>query len=172
MISTDRYLGLLNSDELAALWPATPSRRRGAILPTEACSAFSAPDPAALQELVRSGTPALPYLAGALARHLGQFSAAGNGLSRSHRQILEAVADGARDFAAISRADQEREERIFLGDATLHRYLDDLASCRHPLLRREGDKWYLTDTGRDVLAGRAHHLSLNGMLGGVHLQAG
>jgi len=52
------------------------------------------------------------------------------------------------------------------------RYVDGLCTCRSPLIREEGGEYWITDTGREVLAGRADQVRLNGInrwLGGVHL---
>ena len=114
---------------------------------------------------------ALPFLAGALLRHLQQFPSVESGLARTERQILDLVDAGRSDFASLFRADQQREERIFMGDASFARYVRSLSECRHPLLR-DADGYSLTPTGREVLAGRADHVRLNGInrwLGGVHL---
>ena len=50
-----------------------------------------------------------------------------------------------------------------------------LSQDRHPLLRTEDAEYQLTETGHEVLAGRADHVRLNGInrwLGGVHLDGG
>jgi hypothetical protein len=173
LICTDRYLGPLTGAQLAELWP-----RRHAVTPAElelassAWQAFRSPDPTEIEMLLRRDTSALPFLAGALLRHLQQFPSVDNGLSRTERQILDAVDAGHRDFHSLFRADQQREERIFMGDSTLKRYVDGLIGCRHPLLSNDSG-YALTANGRDVLAARADHVHLNGTnrwLGGVHLQ--
>ena len=65
---------------------------------------------------------ALPFLAGALERHLEQFPSVENGLARTERQIIELVEQAVRDFPSLFRADQKREERIFMGEAAFRRY--------------------------------------------------
>ncbi len=77
------YLGTSTPERLAERLP-----ERQAISPAQlglgrtAWAAFRSPDPRPLAELLRQDTSALPFLGGALRRHLQQFPAMGNGLSR------------------------------------------------------------------------------------------
>ncbi len=167
----------MTGDELAALWPT-----RHAVAATEfelaaaAWRAFRSSDPMDVQALLAQDTSALPFLDGALRRHLQQFPAVENGLSRTERQILQVLSHRPHGFHTLFPAESAMEERIFMGDSSLMRYIRTMASCRAPLIReevREEDGVYrITDTGAEVLAGRADHVRLNGMnrwLGGVHL---
>jgi hypothetical protein len=147
--------------------------------------AVTAADPTALEALLVGDTAALPDLAGAFRRHLEQFPAAGDGLSRSERQLLEAVAAGDATPAAAFTSQGRREAAPFLGDAVAWSYLADLGAGPSPLLRRgdgapivPNDPGFpdqplaLTDGGRAVLAGRADRVTLTGLdrwLGGVRL---
>jgi len=173
LICVDNYLGRLTGPQLAGLWPSRHTVTAAEFhLAAAAWHAFRAPDPAGIEDLLRGDTSALPFLAGALQRHLQQFPAVENGLSRTERQILELAGAARRDFHALFAADQQREERIFIGDGAFARYVSGLCDCRHPLLLQEGGEYELTRTGRDVLASRADHIRLNGInrwLGGVHL---
>ena len=173
LISIDKHLGELTGPQLAGLWPRRHTVSDAELrLAAAAWRAFRAPDPVGIEELLRSDTSALPFLSGALLRHLQQFPSVENGLSRSERQILELVEAGTRDLASLVTADRAREERIFMGDTTFARYVSGLAECRHPLLASAGGGYDLTRTGREVLACRADHIRLNGInrwLGGVHL---
>jgi len=173
LISTVRYLGMLTGAQLAEFWP-----KRHAITAAEfdlaaaAWQAFRSPDPAEIETLLRADTSALPFLEGALLRHLEQFPSVANGLARTERQILELVRAGTRSFWALFSADQELEERIFMGDVSFRAWIRGLAGCRHPLLQEDGGGYRLTDTGEKVLDGGADHVRLNGInrwLGGVHL---
>jgi hypothetical protein len=173
MICIERYLGRMSGDELAALWP---SRRAVADaereLATTAWRAFRSSDPMDVQTLLARDTSALPFLAGALRRHLQQFPWIGNGLSRTERQILQVLSDRPHTFQTLFPAEQKMEERIFMGDSRLMRYVRGLANCRAPLIQEEDDVYRLTDAGGEVLAGSADHIRLNGInrwLGGVHL---
>jgi hypothetical protein len=125
-----------------------------------------------VQALLARDTGALPFLEGALRRHLQQFPSVENGLARTERQILQVLADRPHAFHTLFPAEQKMEERIFMGDTSLMRYIRALAGCRAALIREEDFVYLLTDTGAEVLAGRADHVRLNGInrwLGGVHL---
>jgi hypothetical protein len=64
-----------------------------------------------------------------------------------------------------------REARPFLGDDWAFDRIERMAAAPTPLLE-DAVLLRLTDAGRDVLAGRADHVALNGIdrwIGGVHL---
>jgi hypothetical protein len=165
---------------LAALFPlrrsVTPEQFEGA---SRAWAAFSSPDPMTLATIAASdSTPALPYLSAALRRHLEQFPSHRDGLNRTERQALQAVADGPCTLLEAFLANQQKEDPLFMGDSTFALCVRGLAGCREPLLRvaedGEGMKrtLHLTDAGRRVLSGGADHMGLNGIdrwLGGVHV---
>src|SRR5262245_31440649 len=99
LICIERYLGRMTGAELAELWPsrhAVADAER--TLATEAWRAFRSPDPMDVQTLLDRDTSALPFLGGALRRHLEQFPAVRNGLARTERQILEVLADRPHTF--------------------------------------------------------------------------
>ena len=173
LICIDRYLGGLTGAQLAALWPERGAVTPGALdLGAAAWRAFRSPDPMQIEKLLRGDTSALPFLDGALRRHLQQFPSTENGLARTEQQILELVGAGKRTFAALFRADQELEERVFMGDTTFRRYLQGLAECRRPLLEDRNGEYHHTAAGAEVLAARADHVHQSGInrwLGGVHL---
>lgn len=149
----------------------------------DAWAAFRSPDPHAIEALLAGNMSPLPYLAGALVRHLEQFPSTRNGLSRSEQQALEAIAAGAATVRdAYMASHQRREDPIWLGDATFATYVDDLARGSAPLVAlgdeaADGDPSLartvaLTDAGRRVLDGGDDRVRLNGIdrwLGGVHL---
>jgi hypothetical protein len=139
-----------------------------------AWQALTAPDPRAVQDLWRrlaERPPAnLPDLAAALHRLLEEHPATTDGLSRTERQILEALAGGPLHPQALFVAVSAREQRPFFGDTTLWWRADRLAPA---LLHRDADGAYaLTDDGRAVLAGEADAVALLAPLdrwvGGVH----
>jgi hypothetical protein len=133
-------------DELAALGRAGPPvTREQRALARAAWAAFTAPDPAGLCELAR-GTPELPAVGVAVRRLLEEYPSTENGLSRTERQLLEAVRDGARTREAAFEAAVRAEERPFLGDASAWAVLERLAS----LVDGAG----LSERGRAVLGGR------------------
>ncbi|HEY0511588.1 MAG TPA: DUF1835 domain-containing protein [Thermoanaerobaculia bacterium] len=174
-------LGQLSPQQMASL---LPRRRRvdaaQKLLARDAWRAFGAPDPAGIEGVLHRDTSALPYLTGALRRHLEEFPAVANGLSRSERQILQAVAEKAATFEEVFRATQGMEERVYMGDVSIHRILRDLVSAPRPLLRLEPGaggslralRISLTSSGREVLEGKDDWVRIRGIdrwLGGVHL---
>lgn len=176
MINIDRYLGPLRANELEALFE---SRRTVSDDQLEtavaAWKAFRATEPTGLETIVQSNNQTLPFLTGALRRHLQQFPSRHNGLSRTERQVLELLDSGLRKFSDLFRADQTREERIFMGDTTYRCYVRGLAQSRRALISETDDSYELTDFGRAVLKGNEDHVRTNGInrwLGGVHLREG
>lgn len=197
LICVDQGLGAIPSEELASLMEI-----RHEITPEEitlaqnAWKAFTSANPADIEKLLKGNTSALPFLAAALYRHLEQYPSMRNGLNRTERQILQAVANGASKLGPIfAAATGDVEERPFMGDTSCWGIIQNLAESKVPVLKVTGPdfseltdfnpddyeppknlkRWdvSITDTGRDVLAGKQDYIKLNGIdkwLGGVHLQ--
>jgi hypothetical protein len=175
-------LGDLSPQQLGSLLDRRQRVNEGQkLLARDAWRAFCAPEPTGLEALLRRDLSPLPFLAGALRRHLEEFPATSNGLSRSERQALRGLAEGASTFEELFRATQSMEERVFMGDTSFLRVLRELAAPPRPLLRFElppsgsvgGYRLSLTSTGRAVLEGRDDWVRIRGIdrwLGGVHLQ--
>jgi hypothetical protein len=148
LVGEDEFRGVseVRPDELAARGRNAPRvTREQRALARLAWAAFREPDPAGLCELAR-GTPALPTIGSALHRLLQEYPSTDSGLSRTERQLLEAIGSGARTRVAAFQIAVKAEERPFLGDASAWTVLDRLA----PLLDDGG----LSARGRAVLAGR------------------
>jgi hypothetical protein len=192
LIQADTYLGTMTPEQLAALFPnRRPVAAEQLALAQAAWTAFRSPDPQAIVALLGRDTAALPYLADALRRHLQQFPAVNTGLSRSQRQGLEAIRDGAAALHQVYQASHHgREERIFLGDTTFAAHLALLSNSPFPLVLLEDggvlrgpsavepqpgfwqQRLRLTERGLAVLDGHADWLALGGIrrwLGGVQL---
>jgi hypothetical protein len=173
LISTDRYLGPMTGAELASLWPARHEVSDAEFELAEAAwHAFCSPDPVDIETLLAHDTSALPFLAAALRRHLQQFPSVQGGLARTERQILQTALPGRHTFPTLFAAEQKMEERIFMGDTSLRRWVRGLTECRHPLLSVHEGVYRVTNLGRDALMGSVDHVRLNGInrwLGGVHL---
>jgi hypothetical protein len=132
-------------------------------------AAFTSSDPVRVQEAWLAGTPGLPDVAPALHRLLEEHPATTDGLGRTERQILAALADGPLPPAALFTAATAPEERPFLGDATLWWRATRLA----PLVQRTDQGVFaLTTEGVRVFAGEANAAELLAPLdrwvGGVH----
>jgi hypothetical protein len=159
-------------------------------LAATAWAAFTAPDPKQLAALARGNTAALRFLRSALVRHLEDFPQVHGGLSRTEKQLVEVVRDGMHTPFEIFIAAQEREAAPFLGDTSVWAILKHLSSGQAPLLEWQGGDFklpgggkpnaeflrqtvHLTELGKEVAAGRADWVAINGIdrwLGGVHLE--
>ena len=162
-------LGELEPDELASLWPV-----RTAITPEHVHIARAAwdvvrgQDPRALARAAATPDERLPYLAPALRRLLEELPGTRDGLGRTERQLLEAVAGGARTREQAFLASMAAEEAPFMGDTIA---FDRLAGLE-PLVT--SGTLELTEAGRDVLDGRADRVALLGFdrwIGGLHVRA-
>ena len=71
----------------------------------DAWRAFTSADPTDLERLLDAGTADLPFLEAALLRHLEEFPSTRDGLSRTERQLLDAVALGVALLVGAVRAD-------------------------------------------------------------------
>jgi RNA polymerase sigma factor (sigma-70 family) len=174
-------LGALTADQLVSLAdtrvPADEAHFRTA---QAAWHAFTSPDPTDIERFIATDTSVLPFVAGALRRHLEEFPAVGSGLSRTERQALSILSDqGSLPLGRLCVAVWRQEEAVFMGDHSFYRIMADLSSVRHPLVQISGKSQQelgdvsITETGRRVLEGKADHVALNGIdrwLGGVHLK--
>jgi Domain of unknown function (DUF1835) len=174
IVSIDRHpdvpnflgLGQLKPEQLAELWPRrTPISRDGIDESITAFLAITADDPRAVPFLTRR-IKAMPFLAGALERHLEEFPDATSGLSRTERQLLAAVARGVTSGPDLMAALHAIDPRYPITDTLVVHTLDQLA--RYGYI--EGA---VTPTGRTVLAGasdRVHEHGIDTWRGGVHLE--
>lgn len=171
LICIDEYLGTLTPERMAELPRGKVPVSAGQFqLARRAWSAFRAADPSAWAALLHEDTSALPFLEGAVLRHLEQYPSSFNGLNRTGNRILEAVRSGLRERGQIFEATQQAEERVFMGDSTFWLYLDAMHASRPPLVTASGE---LTQTGGKVLRGELDWIELNGIdkwLGGVRLE--
>jgi hypothetical protein len=175
-------LGELTPAAMAALYEERlPVRREQTALAREAWLAFCSSDPRALEAILARDTSALPFLAGALRRHLEEYPSTVNGLSRTEQAALAALAAGPLAFGELFRAVQRTEDRLFLGDLSFVRQLRSLAAGPHPLLKLEPAASgglaslhvALTRSGQQVLSGANDWIFMTGIdrwLGGVHLK--
>lgn len=153
---------------------ARPLGPREIDLAVHAWAAFRAPAPLGLHELVLAGTPGLPDLAPALRRHLEQLPATTDGLARTEREALRAIAAGAVTHAEVFLAATAADVPPFMADVPFATWLAGLRGGPRPLVATdERGALTLTDDGRACLAGEADRVALAGgvdrWLGGVHL---
>jgi hypothetical protein len=193
LICVDQYLGDLSPERLSSLFPTrVPVSAAQLRLGAAAWDAYRANDPQDWVALLDADTTALPFLAGAVRRHLEQYPCVENGTHRSEAQILRALRSGVRTPHALFAAHQSAEERRYLGDSVFWRYLAHLTTGPAPLLAVEGGRPFLSGTGApysaefneqhltlttagaQVLDNTADWIALNGIdrwLGGVHLRS-
>jgi hypothetical protein len=186
-------LGELSAHELETLWPgrrrATEPALRAA---TDAWAALQAPEPTRLVEWATRDTTSLPFLRPALRRLLEELPDPSDGLSRTQRHALEAVAAGAKTPPATFVAAQRLEDSPFLGDAWFYRSLSGLGRGKARLLESaDGEplppppplsdsqrfarlQLRLTASGERTLGGDADRIELLGVdrwVGGTHVTA-
>ena len=174
-------LGELAPAEIGSLVATrTPVSDAQLALATEAWSAFRAPDPRRIGELIQRATPALPFLGAAMRRHLQEFPWTTDGLSRSERRMLSLVQSEVTDIHAIFPRMHDDEDAFYVADGSFWQIALDLARAGLLSLETRSDAFEglpqgtmaLTPLGRDVLGGREDRIARCGIdrwLGGVHL---
>jgi hypothetical protein len=179
-----RGLGELTPTELASLLdtrePVSDAQYEVA---ARAWRAFRAPTPEGLDELRRSDTSKLPFLAGSITRFLQEYPWTTDGLSRTERRLLELASGGPIQLAKIFRPMSEGEYWYYVTDMSLADLAETLSTATPPLLdvtsndrdqlQRLRMSVALTASGQAVLDRREDRVSLCGLdrwLGGVHLQ--
>jgi hypothetical protein len=190
IVSIDRHpehpnflgLGQLEPEQLAELWPRRTPLSRDAI--DEAITtwiAVTATDPRALPFLTRR-VKALPFLAGAIERHLEEFPDPQSGLSRTERQLLAAVARGVATGPELMTTTQAIDPRYPITDTLLVHTLQTFAQCGFvegvpPFPPTPGAfrelRATITAQGRNALAGaidRVHEVGIDTWRGAVHLE--
>lgn len=162
LVTTDRFpavepfhgMGQLQPEQLTTLYE---QRRRLALddfkLARRLWDAFRAPNPMAIDEALNTDTGRFPYMAPALRRHLAQFPAVTDGLSRTERAALSELSKQPMLVSDLFEATQAREDARFLSDLAFGSHLDRLASEDRPLIERQEEKVRLTARGRHILTG-------------------
>lgn len=185
---SDRFVGVgqLPPEALRMLW----SRRKPVSdaqlgLGREVWNAFTSSDPRRLAAIARSGTPALPVMAPALLRQLGELPDARSGMSFTERLILQILAEeGSVTLGKLFQTLLKREPLFFIGDAGVARVVQEIERAVEPPVLRTiespGERLFrnkltLTRAGRDVLTGTRDWHSLkppSRWVGGVHVEPG
>lgn len=199
LVTTDQYpgiepfhgLGQLNPDQLGELYECRRALTLDDFrLAQHGWDAFRSPDPTAIEAFLREDTRRLPYLTPALRRHLEQFPAVGDGLSRTERATAQVLAERPRTLTELFRATQGMEQAPFLSDTAYTLHVRRLTEAARPLVRitgggslaassyqhdDQGVALEITERGRAVLEGREDWADVGypeRWLGGVHLEPG
>ena len=140
---------------------------------TETWRAFRADDPTDLAAISQQKFDDMPFLVAALARFLEEYPWTSDGLSRTERQLLQAVAGGKRKKTDIYMESRKQED-VPWGDASVYLRLAWLtAGPNSALVESPKNEFTITDAGRQLLEGKADWIKLQGgidrWLGGVHL---
>jgi hypothetical protein len=189
VVSIDRHpevpnflgMGQLEPTQLAELWPRRTPLSRDAIDESVATwVALTAADPRGLPFLVKR-IKAMPFLAGAIERHLEEFPDPTSGLSRTERQTLAAIARGEATGSALMQASHAMDPRYPITDGLLFDTLKTFGACGFiegaptGVVSEDAFKGItvtITALGRQVLAGaidRVHEQGIDTWRGGVHL---
>lgn len=154
-----RFRGLVDipvaelPDAFASRVTVTSAHRDAARL---AWDALAGPDPARVDAVRRDRRlDVLPNLSAALRRWLEEWPSVQDGLCRTERTMLAALAAAPEGATAgeLSGAVSAQEERPWLGDTMATAMLPRLAASARPLVLHREKRWHLTDAGRAVVAG-------------------
>jgi len=145
--------------------------------------AFCSTSPRALSRLLASDLRTLPEIRDTIGFLLREYPERHSGLSRLERKLLRTVDSLGITTPAVTVGTTLHNELV--GDTLLFDILRAFITTPHPLLRFaapfkgplsnyqfNGSQIEMTNTGRMVLAGKADHITLNGIdrwIGGVHL---
>ncbi len=172
-IQSDHYLASMTVDEILPLLP----RRRTATAAIFKSARrnwerFTSPSPAELYAAAGEDAIGLPFLRAAMQRLCEEYPSVRDGLSRSQRQALLAVAQGAARSDELFTRTQAREEASFMGNRAFGVMLDELRAGEGGLIEGNDESLVLTPLGRRVLAGDADWLDdhrIDRWIGGVHV---
>jgi hypothetical protein len=188
-VQASEFLGRQSPEEIERLKALEqPVTDEQLLLAKEAWSAFRAPTPERLYALLDEDLSPLPYLAPALQRLFEELPGP-DGVTRSERQCLAALAGGITTPPALFVAVQRTEQAAFMGDWSFWGLLDGLALARVPLIEgldgapfrpanaSRGSPYFNsrlapTAFGEAVLEGREDNAALNLIdrwWGGTHL---
>jgi hypothetical protein len=173
LIQSDHYLANMTVDEISPLFSkrrtATPAVFKSGRRTWER---FTSASPADLYAAAGEDAIGLPFLRAAMQRLCEEYPWKRDGLSRSQRQALYAVAQGPGRVDELFARAQAREEAHFLGERVFACMLEDLRGADGALIEEEEGALLPTALGRRVLGGDADWLAehrIDRWVGGVHL---
>ena len=173
VVQSDHYLSGMTVDEIVPLFAkrrnATPAIFKSA---RRSWERFTSNSPSDLFAAAGEDAIGLPYLRAALQRLCEEYPWKRDGLSRSQRQALYAVAQGPGRPEELFARTQAREEASFLSERVFEKMLEDLGAGDSALIEEEEGILVPTVLGRRVLAGDGDWLdrrSIDRWIGGVRL---
>jgi len=182
-----RFIGLgqLPPEALRLLWGRRRSVGADAIASgTQVWQALRSADPTALVRLARGGCDGLPFLPGAIIRHLGELPSVFNGTALTEHLVLARLDDGPTEAGRIYRDIMVDTEPLpWLGDLMFRFILESMLDVDEAVLDagpESGDvpwpkrRMALTDLGRAVLKGERDYMALSPperWVGGVRVAA-
>ncbi|SHJ98912.1 hypothetical protein SAMN02745194_03899 [Roseomonas rosea] len=131
----------------------------------EAWQAFADPDPTALDRLSRRALP-LPHLARAIRRHLQDLPWVTDGLGLTERQVMQAVAEGARSEDALFRRLRGADPVFPVTDLILRDVLKRLSTGTRRLVSRDPPH-ALAPRGAAILGGEERYVPAPRLHAGV-----
>lgn len=182
----ERFIGVgqLSPDLLAWLWrKRRPVQEDLLQLGSQAWAALTASHPQPLEALIATGTPVLPMMGGALARHLQELPAPDTGLGLTERLTLEIVRDQGpltvgQAFAYLL---ESYDPLPYLGDLMFWWLIQPLVHSPSAalVLSEAYQPWAqrrlaLTELGRDVLEGHRNwmnYVPTERWIGGIRVAA-
>jgi hypothetical protein len=186
----ERFIGIgqLPAEALRVLWNDFKGvDETQLLLGKQAWHAITSPTPEALLDLVRTDTPEVPTMSGALARHLRELPSSRNGLSLTQQLTLRILAEknamsAPRLFGWYTN---HYEPLPFMGDTGYWNMLRGLANTEQPALRiHEGTQlpkewnrhWHveLSPFGENLIRDKADWLRSNTVerwVGGVRIDS-
>jgi len=118
LVQSNEYLGRLDQDQLAALFPARlPVTVEQCELASAAWRAFRSPDPRALEQFLQANDT-LPFLAPALLRFCEEYPWVEDGLTRTQRTIAALKAQGLEGLRELFPAFSRTEDPLWMGDSS------------------------------------------------------
>ena len=139
----ERFVGLgqLPPQALRILWDDFEDvTERHLLLGRRVWHAITSPDPAAVMEIVKTGTPDLATMAPALARHVRQLPSLENGLSMTEQLTLKILSDkgGMTAGRLWGWYNGHYEPRPFMGDTSYWTLVAGLSNADKPAVSVDG----------------------------------
>ena len=173
VVQSDHYLAGMSVDEIVPLFSkrrtATPAIFKSA---RRSWERFTSASPGDLYAAAGEDAIGLPYLRAAMQRLCEEYPWKRDGLSRSQRQALYAVAQGPGRAEELFARAQAREEAYFLTEQVFAKILEHLAAGENALIEEEEGTLVPTVLGLRVLAGDGDWLerhAIDRWVGGVRL---